>query len=128
MRSGSGARGGDGSSASACARVRRPGPPVGGPAARRRPSARVRRRRLAACSAVALTAALSVPLGLSGGGPLAASGQAAAEAGYTVRPGDTLWTIAEHADPGGDPRPLVEALSEELHGDRLTVGERIRLP
>jgi nucleoid-associated protein YgaU len=95
---------------------------------RRRSSARVRRRRLVAASVVLGTVSLSVPFGLSGGGPLAASGQAAGRTSYTVEAGDTLWAIAERADPGGDPRPVVQALSDELHGDRLRVGQRIALP
>lgn len=30
---------------------------------------------------------------------------------YVVRPGDTLWSIAERLVPGEDPRPLVDALA-----------------
>lgn len=30
---------------------------------------------------------------------------------YVVRPGDTLWSIAEQLAPGEDPRPLVDALA-----------------
>lgn len=30
---------------------------------------------------------------------------------YVIRAGDTLWSIAERADPGADPRPLVDAIA-----------------
>jgi nucleoid-associated protein YgaU len=52
-------------------------------------------------------------------GPLrdAVSGPAAAplpvsRGTYLVRPGDTLWAIAERLAPGEDPRPLVDAIAE----------------
>lgn len=48
---------------------------------------------------------------------------------YTVRPGDTLWSIALRVAPGRDPRPLIDQLIEDnhLHGD-LQVGQSIDLP
>ncbi len=101
---------------------------VGG---RRRPSARVRRRR----ALVVAVLLLAPPVGLLGGGPLATAGQApAAAAGrsvgrvYIVRPGDTLWSIAERISPGSDPRPLVDELTASLKGDQLQVGERLVVP
>jgi len=42
-----------------------------------------------------------------------------------VRPGDSLWTIAERLAPDDDPRPLVDALSQARHGTLLTPGETI---
>ena len=42
-----------------------------------------------------------------------------------VRPGDSLWTVAERLVPGDDPRPVVDALSEARHGTVLTPGESI---
>jgi Tfp pilus assembly protein FimV len=45
-----------------------------------------------------------------------------------VRPGDTLWAIAERAAPGEDPRPLVDELSAARNGAPLVPGESIRLP
>ncbi len=42
-----------------------------------------------------------------------------------VRPGDSLWTVAERLAPGDDPRPVVDALSEARHGTVLTPGESI---
>jgi hypothetical protein len=46
-------------------------------------------------------------------------------ASTVVRPGDSLWSVAERLAPGGDPRPVVDALSEARHGTVLTPGETI---
>ena len=48
---------------------------------------------------------------------------------YVVQPGDTLWSIARRADPGADPRPLVDRLVEvnDLRGT-LHAGDQLRLP
>ncbi|MGZ5328431.1 MAG: LysM peptidoglycan-binding domain-containing protein [Actinomycetota bacterium] len=32
---------------------------------------------------------------------------------YVVRDGDTLWSIATRVAPGGDPRPMVDAIEAE---------------
>lgn len=37
--------------------------------------------------------------------------ESVARRAYVVREGDTLWSIAERVSPGGDPRPVVDALS-----------------
>jgi hypothetical protein len=42
-----------------------------------------------------------------------------------VRPGDSLWSVASRLAPGGDPRPVVDALAEARHGTVLTPGETI---
>ncbi len=42
-----------------------------------------------------------------------------------VRPGDSLWSVAQRLAPGDDPRPVVDALSEARHGTVLTPGETI---
>lgn len=47
---------------------------------------------------------------------------------YVVRPGDTLWTIAQKLDPDGDPRELVDRLAESAGGSSLVPGQRIELP
>jgi hypothetical protein len=68
-----------------------------------------------------------------GGGPLtttdATSGQktVAAQA-WVVRPGDTIWSIAESIHPSGDVRPLVDRLSQEVGNAPLYPGEVIQLP
>ncbi len=47
---------------------------------------------------------------------------------YVARPGDTLWSIASELEPGGDPRPLVAELDQQLHGAELVAGDRLILP
>jgi hypothetical protein len=47
---------------------------------------------------------------------------------YTVRSGDTLWSIAAGLEPGGDPRPLVAELEQQLHGALLVAGDELKLP
>jgi hypothetical protein len=47
---------------------------------------------------------------------------------YTVRPGDSLWSIASSISPSGDPRPLVDQLARELVGNQLQAGEKLQLP
>jgi hypothetical protein len=47
---------------------------------------------------------------------------------YVVKPGDTLWSIASRAEPGADPRPLVDRLQAELHGQELQPGDRLLIP
>jgi len=47
---------------------------------------------------------------------------------YVARPGDTLWSIASKLLPGGDPRPLVANLEQQLHGAELIPGDQLRLP
>jgi hypothetical protein len=47
---------------------------------------------------------------------------------YVARPGDTLWSIASQVEPQADPRPLVDALEAQLHGQELQPGDILRLP
>jgi hypothetical protein len=46
-------------------------------------------------------------------------------ASTVVRPGDSLWSVAERLAPGEDPRPVVDSLAEARHGTVLTPGETI---
>ena len=90
------------------------------------------RRVLAFLASIPAVLALSVAI-VSGGGALA-SGEGSAPAGtfaeVTVMPGDTLWSIAEDAAPGADPRDVVDAIVRlnALSSGALTVGQTLALP
>ena len=49
---------------------------------------------------------------------------------YVVRPGDTLWAIAERAAPGEDPRRLVDAISaaNDVEAGALVPGQTLVVP
>lgn len=91
----------------------------------------VRRRRLLLAVIAVLSVALALPLSGTGGRSHA-TGSAPAGNGhpfeYTVRPGDTLWSIATRADPTGDPRPLVAELAAQVGSDTVVPGERLVVP
>ena len=98
----------------------------------------LRRRRVVALGALVLLLmglwfGLQAALGRIGGSPLAIADapgglQPAASRTWIVRPGDTLWSIAEAVDPKGDVRPLVDRLAAELGGTALYPGESIGIP
>jgi nucleoid-associated protein YgaU len=68
------------------------------------------RRRLSATLTVALIAGVwAGPLGRIVAG--AGGAGLASRSSYVVREGDTLWSIARGVSPGGDPRPLVDAIA-----------------
>jgi hypothetical protein len=73
---------------------------------------------------VGLLGALAVPIsGLAGTTPATLT----AGTVYTVRPGDTLRSIALRLDPG-NPKTVVGQLAVETGSDAVVVGEHIRLP
>lgn len=96
------------------------------------------RRRLAAVGLAFGLVVVAAQAGAAlGGSPLAAPGRhptpAAADAAagvrrVVVRPGDSLWSIAERLAPGDDPRPVVDEI-EQARGDApLEPGETILWP
>jgi hypothetical protein len=114
-------------------RTARPAPSTSPRALRARPAAR--RSALVGGFAVLLaTCAVWVQGGggRTGSDPLTAPGPGrtapAAAHVWVVQPGDTIWGIARHLDPDGDPRPLVDALAHEVHGRPLQVGQRLTVP
>jgi hypothetical protein len=66
--------------------------------------------------------------GLAAPGPVRTGAVLTAHSVYIVRPGDTLWSIAERLVPQGDPRPLMAKLSRQIGGDTVRPGARLILP
>ncbi|MBV8066568.1 MAG: LysM peptidoglycan-binding domain-containing protein [Candidatus Eremiobacteraeota bacterium] len=91
----------------------------------------VRRKRLTLMPAIALTAlALIVALPMLSSMRLYAA-TAQSYVTVTVRPGDTLWSIAStHAGPSSDVQEVVDRISSANHlqGGSLQPGERLRIP
>ncbi len=91
----------------------------------------VRRRRTLLGIVGVLLVALALPLGGTGGHSHATGSAPAGTSGpvtYTVRSGDTLWSIAERVDPSADPRPLVARLTAQDGSDQVVPGQRIVVP
>lgn len=99
---------------------------------RRRTSAAVRRRRIVLAVSCLLLIGLALPFGGSGRQTSKPIGSETLGHGntseYTVRPGDSLWTIAVRIDPSADPRPIVEELASQTGSYNVTPGERIEIP
>ncbi|MFZ4585749.1 MAG: hypothetical protein ACOYNI_11045 [Acidimicrobiia bacterium] len=98
--------------------------------ARRQRRQRVVRRRFVAVVVLVgmLFAGGRAAYGALGGPHLAPSGRPASSAAVahtTVRPGDSLWSVARRLAPGRDPRVVVDALAAERHGALLTPGEEV---
>ena len=83
---------------------------------------------------VAILAALAVcGLFVAGASAAQASGPAAAHGNATqviVQPGDTLWSIAQSADPNADARAVVQQIlqANRLTNPDITAGQRLWVP
>jgi LysM domain-containing protein len=62
--------------------------------------------------------------------PVHASPARSGETALTVRPGDTLWSIARRVAPGVDPRVAVQRITERngLRSSAVLAGQRLILP
>ena len=61
--------------------------------------------------------------------PLPAAGDSPAVGStYTVRPGDTLWSIATRAYGNGQQFRKIAAANPSIKGDRVNVGQKISIP
>jgi nucleoid-associated protein YgaU len=88
---------------------------------------RVRRRRTTLAVAAALLS--GVVLGPVGH-VFAADAAPRRPRTVVVRPGDTLWSLAERTDPGEDPRVASDAIAaaNDLEAGSLVPGQRLVLP
>jgi LysM domain len=87
---------------------------------------------------VAVMAALLVAgLSLAVAGAAQATGHTASQratgsnlAQVVVRPGQTLWSVAENADPNADPRMVIQQIAQlnALTSDTLMAGQRLWVP
>ena len=87
---------------------------------------------------VAVMAALLVAgLSLAVAGAAQATGHSASQratgsnlAQVVVRPGQSLWSVAENADPNADPRLVIQQMAQlnALTSDNLVAGQRLWVP
>jgi LysM repeat protein len=93
-----------------------------------------RRGRVVVAVAVALLlAALSLVIAASAQAtnhPLPSRGAQQSLTQVTVRPGQSLWSVAENADPGADTRAVIQQIVElnGLTGDVVFAGQRLWVP
>jgi hypothetical protein len=87
----------------------------------------VRRRVAAVALGMALVVGMAQAGAALGGSTLAAPERrpASVRPHTIVRPGDSLWAIAQRLAPGEDPRPVVDALADARQGAPLVPGERV---
>jgi LysM domain-containing protein len=90
----------------------------------------VRRRRTVAVVAAALTAVLMSPLAAGAVRRGEPSAPAAQQVVVVVRPGDTLWSIAQRVRPGDDPREVAGEIAavNGVEPGALAVGASLVVP
>lgn len=93
-----------------------------------------RRRRLVVAAVALVTALVLVLLAnavlvrtAGGGTPASVAGTSSGPV-HVVQPGETLWSIAQGLDAGGDVRLVVDRLVHLNGRAPLTVGQRLQLP
>ena len=95
------------------------------------PTAPRRRRIVLAALALGAVVVAGQAGAALGGSPLGAPGRSptlVSSRTIVVRPGDTLWAIAQRLDPGADPRPVVDELVALNGSAPLQPGETLRAP
>src|SRR5450755_2160839 len=84
-----------------------------------------------------VAALLVAGLSLAVAGAAQATGHSASQratgpnlARVVVRPGQTLWSVAENADPNADPRLVIQQIAQlnALTSDNLVAGQRLWVP
>jgi hypothetical protein len=92
-----------------------------------------RGRIMVAAMAVLLVAALSLVAAgaaqaISHGGPVHPAGSNLTQ--VVVQPGQSLWSVAENADPNADTRLVIQQIAElnSLNGDTVFAGQRLWAP
>jgi LysM domain len=110
--------------------------PVGQPAARQ-PASSLRLTRRGRVVVAAMAALLVVALSLIAAGAAQAISHAGSPhpagshlAQVSVRPGQSLWSVAETADPSADTRLVIQQIIQlnSLHGDTVFAGQRLWVP
>ena len=92
-----------------------------------------RGRVVVAVAAALLLAVLSLVIAASAQATSQPAPSGAAQrslAQVTVRPGQSLWSVAENADPGADTRAVIQQIVElnGLTGDVVVAGQRLWVP
>lgn len=85
---------------------------------------------------VAVIAAIALVIGLAAAGGAQAANHGQPRAGYqgmheiVVRPGQTLWSIASAAEPGADPRDVVQQImtANAMTGTTIRAGQLLWVP
>ena len=95
-----------------------------------------RGRMVVASLVVGVIAAIALVVGLAAAGGAQAANHGQPRAGYqgmqeiVVRPGQTLWSIASAAEPGADPRDVVQQImtANAMTGTTITAGQLLWVP